>query len=194
MEEIVTEKSNLLLDYVGKFINQMSGNANPAVKLTKSQSIISNDGLRGCEMPIDVEECIPFINYLDKKHHQLYGLSRVFDLITNFFTKSFKKCDSVMNKKKCQTAIVSQNKRLISTTPNFFERKFSLEARRMEGNQIEFIAWDVCLFSDEAVSNQDKGVREPFTAFGEWVPEAGEGIWFWKCRKVLENWQKNWKL
>jgi hypothetical protein len=119
MEKIVTEKSNLLLDYVGKFINQMGGNAKPAVKLTKSQSIISYDGLRDCDMPIDVEECIPFINYLDKKYQQIFGLSRVFDLITEFFTAAFRECDNVMNKQRCQISIVSQWKRLISNALSF---------------------------------------------------------------------------
>jgi hypothetical protein len=107
MEKVVTEKSNLLLDYVKKFINQTGGNANPAVKLTKSQSIISNDGLRGCEKPIDVEECIPFINYLDKKNHQLADLSGVFEMLAKFARETFEQCDTVTNKHHCQIAVVS---------------------------------------------------------------------------------------
>lgn len=119
MEEVVTEKSNLLLDYVGKFINQTGANANPAVKLTESQSIISNDGLRACVMPIDVEECIPFINYLDKKYQQLSGLSEVFDSVTRVFKSGYKNCEAATNKPRCQTATVSRYHRLISNLLTF---------------------------------------------------------------------------
>jgi hypothetical protein len=41
MEKIVTEKSNLLLDYNGKFINQTFASSKPTVKSTESRSTIS---------------------------------------------------------------------------------------------------------------------------------------------------------
>lgn len=105
----MTEKSNLLLDYVGKFINQMRAKANPALKLTESQSIISSDGLSDCEkMLIDVENCIPYINYLDNKHRQFLGLSQTLDMISKYFTTAARKCDNVSNKVKCQQLIVSR--------------------------------------------------------------------------------------
>lgn len=106
MEKIVTEKSNLLLDYVGKFINQTGANANPA----DSRSIISLDGLSDCEkMLIDVEECIPYINYLDKKkHRQFLRLSNAFDLITQYFANAASKCDNVKSKTRCFQLIVSR--------------------------------------------------------------------------------------
>lgn len=109
MEKTVTEKSNLLVDYVRKFINQMGAKANPSQKSTESQSIISSDGLSDCEkMSIDVENCIPYINYLDNKHRHFLGLSQAFNLITKYFTTAARKCDNVLNKLKCQRLIVSR--------------------------------------------------------------------------------------
>jgi hypothetical protein len=102
----VTEKSNLLLDYVGKFINQTGAKANPSVKLTKSRSIISN-GSRDCVVAIDVDDCLPLINYLDKIRQHLLDLAHIFDSFTNIFVQSMKNCDIVVNKFRCRRATVS---------------------------------------------------------------------------------------
>lgn len=108
IENIVTEKSNLILDYVGKFINQMGANANPTAELTISRSIISLDGLTDCEkMSIDVEDYIPYI-YFENKHRQLLGLSNALDLITQYFATALRTCDNVKSKHRCQQMMVSR--------------------------------------------------------------------------------------
>jgi hypothetical protein len=109
IENIVTEKSNLIVDYVGKFINQMDANANPTAELTVSRSIISLDGLTDCEkMSIDVEHCIPYIGYLENKQRQLLGLSNALDQITQYFATALRTCDNVMSKHRCQQLMVSR--------------------------------------------------------------------------------------
>jgi hypothetical protein len=103
---MVTEQSNLLLDYVGKFINQTLADTNPAiVKSSELQSSISNE----CTTTkfIDVEECLPHINYLDNTKRKLSGLGKALELITNYFTKAKAKCDNVVNKHRCEKLIVS---------------------------------------------------------------------------------------
>lgn len=108
MERIVIEQTNLLVDYVRKFINQMVANANPQLNLTESRSVISEEA-RKCELvSIDVEECVPYINYLDdKKYQQITGLSEAFELIAKYFDTAKRKCDNVLSKQRCQKLIVS---------------------------------------------------------------------------------------
>lgn len=102
----MTEKSNLLLDYIGKFINQTAASAHPAVKLTKSRSIISHE----CQkMNIDAEDCVPYINYLgNKKRYQFSRLTKALELITNYFIIAKRRCDNVLSKSRCRKLIVSR--------------------------------------------------------------------------------------
>lgn len=108
MEKLATEKANLLLDYIGKFINQTTSSVNPPSNSTETRSESSHGGSVKCErMAIDVEECVPYINYLDnKKHSQLLGLTKAFEFITNYFIMATKKCDNVLNKGRCKKLIV----------------------------------------------------------------------------------------
>lgn len=103
--EMATEKSNLLLDYVEKFINQMVASTNPPVKLAASRTMIS----RACGgKPIDVEDCVPYISYLDYKQHQLTGLSKALVLITSYFKMAERKCDNVLSKERCRKLLVGR--------------------------------------------------------------------------------------
>lgn len=108
MERTVIEQTNLLVDYIRKFINQIVANANPPLNLTESRSVISHE-VEECEkVSIDVENCVPYINYLDdKKHQQIAGLSEAFQLITKYFDTAIRKCDSVLSKHRCKKLIVS---------------------------------------------------------------------------------------
>lgn len=110
IEKILIETSNLLIrDYVEKFINQtVAGTINvKAVELTRSQAMKSDT--KCGTMITDVEKCIPYINYLDnKKHYQLDGLNKTFQVITNYFERALKKCDSgVEDTPRCKHLVVS---------------------------------------------------------------------------------------
>lgn len=111
MEKIVTERTNLLLDYIEKFIHQTVDAANPTLKSTESRSAISGESLVGCEkMSIDLEGCVePYINFLESEHHhyQFLGLRKALDTITNYFTIARGKCDYVVRQQRCQKLIVS---------------------------------------------------------------------------------------
>lgn len=102
----MTEKTGLLLDYIGKFINQVPANPKPAMK---SRGNFSEEGLDECEhQPIDAEECIPFINYVGKKKHkQLSGLAKAIEKIKTYFTAAKKKCEPVLRKERCKYLVVS---------------------------------------------------------------------------------------
>lgn len=113
MEELVTEKTKLLLDYIEKFINQATGSSNPASSSTEARSESLPEGsMEHCRtMSVDVEECVPYINYLDnKKRSQLSGLRKTFELITNYFIMAREKCDNVLNKGRCRKLIVSRSR------------------------------------------------------------------------------------
>lgn len=111
----MTEETNLLLDYIGKFINQTLTSANPAVKSTESQSLIS-DVVSKCEQrPIDAENCVPYINYLENKRRQLADLNKVLDIITNISEKARKRCDRVLEKLRCTRLTVSGKGCLIAS-------------------------------------------------------------------------------
>lgn len=99
----MTEKTNLLLDYIGKFSNQTDTNTKPPVK---SRSDTSHGE---CEQqPIDVEKCIPYINYVGrKKHYQLSGLTKAFEMMKIYFKAAKRKCISVKNKNRCNQIVVS---------------------------------------------------------------------------------------
>lgn len=100
----MTEETNLLLDYIGKFINQTLTITNPALKSTESQ----DDASKECEQrPIDAESCVPYINYLENKRRQLFDLGKVLDTITNSSTKADKHCDVVLENSRCKRLIVS---------------------------------------------------------------------------------------
>lgn len=108
MEASVTDETNLLLDYIGKFINQTLTSTNPALKSAASQSLISDDASKECEQrPIDVESCVPYINYLENKRRQLSDLSKVLEMITSTSTKADKGCGSVLENSRCKRLIVS---------------------------------------------------------------------------------------
>ena len=110
MEKIVTERTNLLLDYIEKFINQTLAGSKPAVRSSDSQSLISNDDEASmkCEsLSIDVEVCVPYINYLENKQRELKGLGEVFDIIKNYFMVAKTKCDIVASKDRCRKLMVS---------------------------------------------------------------------------------------
>lgn len=112
----MTEETNLLLDYVEKFINQTLTSANPAVKSTKSQSLISDVAPEECEQrPIDAESCVPYINYLENKRRQLADLNKVLDIITNVSEKAEKGCDRVLEKLRCTRLTVSRKGCLIAS-------------------------------------------------------------------------------
>lgn len=108
VEASVTEETNLLLDYIGKFINQTLTSANPAVKSTESQSPILDVALEECEnRPIDVESCVPYINYLENKRRQLADLNKVLDINTDVSERAWKGCDKVLEKVRCFKLTVS---------------------------------------------------------------------------------------
>lgn len=112
----MSEKTNQLLDYIGRFINQAVVNTKPVVK---SRSDILHGSLTECEQkPIDVEECIPYINYVGKKKHsQLSGLKKAFEQIRIYFTATKKKCQSVVNKDRCNYIVVSLQVNIKICTP-----------------------------------------------------------------------------
>lgn len=116
----MTNKTNLLLDYIEKFVNQSTDKANLQLNSTLARSEVSNSGLDEYEpTPTEVEECVNlesiqirccnYINYLDnKKHAQLTGLAKTFEFITNYFIMGRRKCDSVLSKGRCEKLIVSR--------------------------------------------------------------------------------------
>lgn len=110
MEKIVTERTNLLVDYMGKFINQPLAGTNPQVKVNGSRSAIMNndDASKECvKKPIDVEDCVPYINYLKDKQNQLLDLNEVLEIITNYFVTAKERCDATLSVDRCKRLIVS---------------------------------------------------------------------------------------
>lgn len=106
---MVTGKSNLLLDYVGKFINQTLASANLPPNSIQSRAAIPLGDSHPCEeMPIDVGSCAPHINYLDNKQYQFVGLSKALVMIKDYFAKAQRKCDNVLSKQRCRKLIVSR--------------------------------------------------------------------------------------
>lgn len=105
---MVTGKSNLLLDYVGKFINQTLASANLPPNAMRSRVAPLNDSQHCEEMPIDVGSCAPHINYLDNKQYQFVGLSKALMMIKDYFVKAQRKCDNVLSQQRCRKLIVSR--------------------------------------------------------------------------------------
>lgn len=108
IEKLVTRKTNLLLDYIEKFVNQSTDSANLQLNSTLARSEISHSGLDECETTLQIR-CCNYINYLDnKKHAQLTGLAKTFEFITNYFIMGRRKCGSVLSKGRCEKLIVSR--------------------------------------------------------------------------------------
>lgn len=99
---MVTEQTNLLLDYIEKFINQSSVSSEQPAKL---ESDISAE----CQsVTVEVEKCIPYAEYVcKKKHYQLTGLIKALDMLTRYFEAANEKCEHVANKAQCQRVVVS---------------------------------------------------------------------------------------
>lgn len=113
MEESVIERTNLLLDYSEKFINQTNSCSNPIESRPQSSMLE-----RKCSsVKASVGQCRSQINHLDssKKHEQLLGLTEAMELITSYFAKAIKRCDDVLSKLRCRKLMVSgtSNKRFL---------------------------------------------------------------------------------
>lgn len=110
MKSIVSEKTNLLVDYIEKFANETLA-TNLAVKSNGTRSAISNKSLAMCGRAlIDVEECLPYIRYLDeKKNPQLVRLRGALASLTAFFEAADEKCDHVTETARCKKLIVSMH-------------------------------------------------------------------------------------
>lgn len=111
MDRLVMEKTNLLLDYIAKFINQTTAVSSSLEKsnITRTRRFGSRR-TQECDLKaVDVEECLPYINYLEENAgRQLSGLAKVFETMENYFTKAKKKCENVLvNNKRCRKLVVS---------------------------------------------------------------------------------------
>lgn len=106
----MSEKTNLLVDYIEKFANETLA-TNLAVKSNGTRSAISNKGLAKCGRAlIDVGECLPYIRYLDdKKTPQILRLREALASITKYFKAADEKCDHVMDTERCKKLIVSMH-------------------------------------------------------------------------------------
>lgn len=117
----MSEKTNLLVDYIEKFANETLA-TNLAVKSNGTRSAISNKGLAKCGRAlIDVEECLPYIRYLDeKKNPQLLRLRGALAWLTKYFEAADEKCDHVTDTERCKKLIVSMH---APTQSYFFRHK-----------------------------------------------------------------------
>lgn len=108
MEKIVTARTDLLVDYIGKFINQPLARNISQNDVPASRRVNSSDAQKECvKAPMEVEDCIPYISYLDNKQYQLSGMDEVLDIITNYFVPAKEKCKSVLSIERCKRLIVS---------------------------------------------------------------------------------------
>lgn len=106
MEKTVNERTNLLVDYFGKFISRAV--VEPDIR--SSESLISNETL--CEAELEWRgklNCLQsYVDYLEtRKLPQFARLMRAFDKISEYFKKATLKCDDVVEKKRCKRLIVS---------------------------------------------------------------------------------------
>lgn len=110
VSDMVTEKTNLMLDYVEKFINQTVASTNPPEKLDESRSVIFFKDSTACkELSIDIGSCVPYIYYLDKKHRQFVKMLKAPTLIADYFKRAERKCDKVSKKQRCKNLVVSRS-------------------------------------------------------------------------------------
>jgi hypothetical protein len=139
----VIERTNLLLDYSGKFINQTNANNNPILNFSESRPPSgSKRSTKKCaSIAARVEHCRSQINNLDKskKHQQLLALKEAIKSITSYFVNARKNCDYVLSKLRCRKLIVSRKhqkatKKTVSSGPtqaSFHTEKTSSSKRHL---------------------------------------------------------------
>lgn len=106
MKEIVNERTNLLVDYFGKFISREVVESHQR----SNQSLISNEAVCKAESERrEKENCLAtYIDYLEtRKQPQLAGLIRAFEKISEYFKRATTKCEGVVEREHCVTLIVS---------------------------------------------------------------------------------------